>query len=60
MASRDLTSTRIYTMEEEKIKRVMINFLMEKIGSGFSDKVLEYASIQETTAPWTNRTAMGK
>lgn len=44
MASRDLTSTRIYTIDEEKIKREMINFLMENIGSGFSDKVLEYDS----------------
>ena len=31
-------------MDEEKIKREMINFLMEKIGSGFSGKVLEYGS----------------
>ena len=31
-------------MEEDKIKKVMINLLMEKIGSGFSDKVLEYGS----------------
>lgn len=33
-------------MEEDTIKKekVMINLLMEKIGSGFSDKVLEYGS----------------
>ena len=31
-------------MEEDAIKAAMINFLMEKVGSGFSDKVLEYGS----------------
>ncbi len=31
-------------VEDDKIKKAMINLLMEKIGSGFSDKVLEYGS----------------
>jgi nitrogen fixation NifU-like protein len=31
-------------MEEDKIKKEMIDLLMEKIGGGFSDKVLEYGN----------------
>ncbi|MEI6609383.1 MAG: iron-sulfur cluster assembly scaffold protein [Deltaproteobacteria bacterium] len=31
-------------MEEDKIKKEMIDPLMEKIGGGFSDKVLEYGN----------------
>ena len=31
-------------MEESKIKKEMIDLLMEKIGGGFSDKVLEYGN----------------
>ena len=31
-------------MEEDKIKKAMINLLMEKIGGGFSDQVLDYGS----------------
>ena len=31
-------------MEEETIKTAMIDLLMEKVGSGFSDKVLEYGN----------------
>jgi nitrogen fixation NifU-like protein len=31
-------------MEEDKIKKEMIDLLMKKIGGGFSDKVLEYGN----------------
>ena len=31
-------------MEEDKIKKEMIDLLMEKFGGGFSDKVLEYGN----------------
>jgi nitrogen fixation NifU-like protein len=31
-------------VEEDKIKKEMIDLLMEKIGGGFSDKVLEYGN----------------
>lgn len=31
-------------MEEDRIKAAMIDLLMEKVGSGFSEKVLEYGN----------------
>lgn len=33
-----------YTVKDDKIQKEMIDFLMEKIGGGFSDKVLEYGN----------------
>ena len=47
-------------MEEDRIKAAIIDLLMEKVGSGFSEKVLEYGSNPKNYGTMENPDAYAK